>query len=171
MNDGMNWFLNLFKGVFMEHNVMYANDETIELIKKFEGFRSKPYKCPGGVWTIGYGRTRGVTNSTKPVTKEEAEVMLWDDLEEFEKGVDELVTYPYLNENQFGALVSFAYNVGLGNLRKSTLLRLLNEGKVVAASEEFKRWNKSAGKTLAGLTKRREAERKLFLKPALVSMK
>lgn len=167
---GMEWFLNLFKGMFMKHDILYTNDEAIALIKKFEGFRSKPYKCPGGVWTIGYGHTKGVKKDTKPITKEEAEVLLWNDLEEFEEYVLEMVTNRNMNENQFGALVSFCYNLGQGNLAKSTLLRLFNEGKVAEAADQFRKWNKAGGKVLPGLTKRREAERQLFMKPALVKM-
>lgn len=144
------------------------NAEGLEIIKKAEGLRLKPYKCPAGVWTIGFGHTYGVTENTAPISKEDAEDLLKDDLKQFENGVLELVTYPELNSNQFSALVSFAFNVGLGNLKRSTLLRLLNEGRPLAASQQFARWNKAAGKVLRGLTKRREAERQLFLKPALI---
>jgi lysozyme len=144
------------------------NAEGLSLIKKFEGCSLKPYLCPAGVPTIGYGHTRGVTMQTPEITKEEATALLRDDLDVFERGVFDLVTFEKLNENQFAALVSFAFNLGLGNLKRSTLLRLLNEDKPIAASAEFAKWNKAGGKVLKGLTLRREAERQLFLKPALI---
>jgi lysozyme len=134
----------------------------IDLIKHFEGFRSKPYKCPAGVWTIGYGTTNAINSGTLPITEAEAENMLKSDLDRFERSVLKLVTVP-VSQNEFDALVSFTYNLGEGNLKKSTLLRRLNSDDKASAAEEFLKWNKAGGKVLNGLVKRREAERKMFL--------
>ena len=135
---------------------------AIPLIKEFEGCKLKAYKCPAGVWTIGYGHTDGVKEGDE-ITQQEADRLLADDVHSFSAGVQRLVTSD-INRNQLGALTSFAFNVGLGNLRHSTLLRLVNKGDFVGAANQFSRWNKAGGKVLAGLTRRREAERKLFLK-------
>ena len=134
-----------------------------ELIKSFEGLELESYLCPAGIWTIGYGHTGNVRKGQK-ITKKEADELLDVDLSVFRKGVRNLVKVP-LNQNQFGALVSFAYNVGLGNLKTSTLLRLLNEGNYTGAADQLLRWNKSKGKVLTGLVRRREAERAVFLTP------
>ena len=135
---------------------------AIPLIKEFEGCKLKAYKCPAGVWTIGYGHTDGVKEGDE-ITQQEADRLLADDVHSFSAGVQRLVTSD-INRNQLGALTSFAFNVGLGNLRHSTLLRLVNKGDFVGAANQFSRWNKAGGKVLAGLTRRREAERQLFLK-------
>lgn len=135
---------------------------AIPLIKEFEGCKLKAYKCPADVWTIGYGHTDGVKEGDE-ITQQEADRLLADDVHSFSAGVQRLVTSD-INRNQLGALTSFAFNVGLGNLRHSTLLRLVNKGDFVGAANQFSRWNKAGGKVLAGLTRRREAERQLFLK-------
>ena len=135
---------------------------AIPLIKEFEGCKLKAYLCPAGVWTIGYGHTDGVKEGDE-ITQQEADRLLASDVDLFTIGVQRLVTSD-INRNQLGALTSFAFNVGLGNLRHSTLLRLVNKGDFVGAANQFPRWNKAGGKVLAGLTRRREAERKLFLK-------
>ena len=132
------------------------------MIEDFEGFRADAYKCPAGVWTIGYGTTRNVTKSTPKVTKDQAEAMLLADVAKFESGVADAVKVP-LNQNQFDALVSFSYNIGLGAFKSSTLLRRLNRGDYNVGSE-FLRWNKAGGEELPGLTRRREAEKQLFEK-------
>ena len=133
------------------------------LIKEFEGCKLKAYKCPAGIWTIGYGHTGNDVYEGKTITQQEAEVILENDLKRFVDGVDKLVTVQ-LTRNQLGALVSFAFNVGLGNFRSSTLLKILNQGRYADAAEQFLRWDKAGGKVLPGLTKRRHAERTLFLK-------
>ena len=135
---------------------------AIPLIKEFEGCKLKAYKCPADVWTIGYGHTNGVKEGDE-ITQQEADRLLASDVDLFTTGVQRLVTSD-INRNQLGALTSFAFNVGLGNLRHSTLLRLVNKGDFVGAANQFPRWNKAGGKVLAGLTRRREAERQLFLK-------
>lgn len=145
---------------------MKTSDKGLQLIKQFEGFRAKPYKCPAGVPTIGYGATyypdgRRVTMADKPVSESDATAMLRAMLSSYEAGVDRYVQVP-LTQGQFDALVSFAYNLGLSALKNSTLLRLLNDKNYAGAASQFARWNKAGGKVLPGLTKRREAERLLF---------
>lgn len=138
----------------------------IDLIKSFEGCYLKAYKCPAGVWTIGWGTTEPI-NGIKPhegmvITQKQADNLLIKNLNAYENAVNKYVTYS-INQNQFDALVSFAYNCGNGALKTSTLLKKLNAGDVLGAADEFLRWNKSNGKVLNGLTRRRKAERKLFL--------
>ena len=146
------------------------NQDTLELIKSFEGWYPKAYKDPVGIWTIGYGHTdmagppKVTPNLT--LTREEGEELLRRDLKKYQAGVERLVKVS-LNDNQYGALVSFTYNLGEGNLGKSTLLRKLNQGDYIGASKEFAKWDKAGGKVLKGLTRRREAERVLFLKKPL----
>lgn len=138
----------------------------IDLIKSFEGCYLKAYKCPAGVWTIGWGTTEPI-NGVKPhegmvITQQQADDLLIKNLKAYENAVNKYVTYS-INQNQFDALVSFAYNCGNGALKTSTLLKKLNAGDIEEAANEFLRWNKANGKVLKGLTRRREAERKLFL--------
>lgn len=139
----------------------------IDLIKSFEGCYLNAYKCPAGVWTIGWGTTEPI-DGVKPhegmvITQKQADELLIKNLKSYENAVNEYVTYS-INQNQFDALVSFAYNCGNGALKTSTLLKKLNAGDVHGAANEFLRWNKANGKVLNGLTRRRETERKLFLK-------
>lgn len=145
---------------------MKTSKSGIDLIKKYEGCVLKAYKCPSGVWTIGYGHTKGVKKG-QICTKKQAEYFLSQDLKTFEKGVLKGVKVT-LNQNQFDALVSFTYNVGLGAFKSSTLLRYINKKDFSSASKELLKWNKSNGKVLSGLVKRRAAERQLFLKPCSV---
>lgn len=141
---------------------MQTSDKGIELIKQFEGCKLTAYLCPAGVLTIGYGHTGpGVTPNLK-ISINEAERLLRLDLVRFEAGVAQAVTMP-LNQSQFDALVSFTYNLGVGALRGSTLLKVLNTGYYQAAAEQFAKWNKAGGRVLPGLTRRRGAERALFL--------
>lgn len=145
---------------------MKINEKGLSLIKSFEGLRLKAYKCPAGVWTIGYGSTEGVKPGMT-ITREEAEQLLRQDIERFEKGVDDLVEVD-INENQYSALVSLAYNIGLGNFKKSTLLKLINKGnqnELEAVHSQFKRWVWAGSQILPGLVKRREAEFKLYSTP------
>ncbi|NET39834.1 MAG: lysozyme [Cyanothece sp. SIO1E1] len=138
------------------------NRAGLELLKRFEGLRLDAYVCPAGVLTIGYGSTGGHVKAGDRITEAEAEALLIKDLERFEKAVNELVKVP-LTSNQFSALVSFTFNVGNGAFGNSTLLKVLNQGDSQAAANELLRWNKGGGKVLPGLTKRREAEKALFL--------
>jgi len=149
---------------------MTVSDKGIELIKKFEGLSLKPYLCPARIPTIGYGNTfyedgTKVTMSDKLITAERATAMLKVVVSQFAVGVAKLITFKGVSQHQFDALVSFAYNVGLGNLKSSTLLKRVNKNEMELASMEFKKWDKAGGKVLAGLTKRREAEAMLFREP------
>lgn len=141
---------------------MKVNQKGIDLIKNFEGLRLKSYRCPAGVWTIGYGHTGKDVFEGMIITEAEAESILKKDLEKFEQGVEKAVDVP-LSEDQFSALVSFSFNLGLGNLSGSTLLKDLNKKEYQAAADEFPKWRKAGGKVLEGLVKRRAAERDLFL--------
>ena len=138
--------------------------QAIELIKKYEGFSSKAYLCPANVWTIGYGTTRV---NGKPVTsgmtctEQQAEEYLKNDLQVFAKAVNRLVKVP-LTDNQISALLSFTYNLGVGALEKSTLLKKLNEGSYWVAQAEFLKWIRAGGKILPGLVRRRGEEAELF---------
>lgn len=140
-----------------------TNADGVKIITTYEGLALKAYLCPACVWTIGYGHTEGVKRGDT-ITREQAEVMLLDDLVMFEQAVRNGLDID-VTENQFSALVAFVYNVGEGAYAKSTLLRKLNAGDIIGASKEFVRWNKSKGRVLPGLVKRRQAEMELFLKP------
>ena len=148
---------------------MKTSDVGIELIKKYEGCVLKAYKCPSGVWTIGYGHTTGVKSGMK-ITKTQAVNYLKQDLSIYEKAVTDYVKVP-LNQNQFDALVSFSFNCGVGALKTSTLLQKLNSSDYNGAANEFLKRNKSNGKVLNGLVRRRQEENELFLKTNYLSNK
>lgn len=136
-------------------------EKAIELIKKYEGFSARPYKCPAGVLTIGYGRTIDVR--PYEITTEEAETV-W--LDKYVKTIaDQILALVNveLSNNQICALIDFVYNLGIGNFKSSTLLRKINQGDFSAAANELLRWNKAGGIVLKGLENRRIAERMLFL--------
>jgi len=136
------------------------NKSGVELIKDYEGLHLTPYLCPAKIWTIGYGHTRTVRAGMK-LSQVQAERLLEDDLRLVEKAVARLVQVP-LNDNQFAALVSFAFNVGITNLEKSTLLRLLNRGWYEQVPAQLTRWNRASGEVLGGLSRRRAAEARLW---------
>ena len=138
-----------------------TNSSGVNLIKSFEGLRLKAYQDAVGVWTLGYGTTRGVKPGQE-ITEAQAEALIKTDLTRFERDVSQAVRIS-INDNQFAALVSFTYNVGSGAMRSSTLLRKLNRRDINGAANEFPRWNRAGGRILAGLTRRRNAERALFL--------
>ena len=140
---------------------MKIGSKGLELIKHFEGCELEAYKCPGGVWTIGYGHIKGVQEGMK-ITEMQAEEMLQSELIEYEGYINDLVEVE-LNQNQFDAMVSWVYNLGGGNLRASTLLKVLNAGNYAGVPEQMLRWNKAGGKVLEGLTRRRQAEADLFV--------
>ena len=140
---------------------MNISQKGIDLIKKFEGLRLEAYRCPAGIPTIGYGTTKGVEMGIK-ITKDEAERLLKKDIEQFENGVLSRLRVK-VNQNQFDALVSFTFNVGVGNLRISTLLRKINSSDFLGASNEFKRWVFAKGRRLKGLERRRLMEAELWL--------
>lgn len=133
----------------------------LKLIKQSEGIFLQAYRCPANVLTIGYGHTAGVQPGDV-ITAEQADTFLQEDVAESVRAVNRLVTVP-LTQNQFDALVSFVFNLGIGNFRTSTLLKKLNAGDYSGAAEEFPRWVRAGGKQLPGLIKRRDAEKTLFL--------
>lgn len=136
--------------------------QAIELIKKFEGLRLDAYQDSVGVWTIGYGHTAGVDAHTH-ISAADAERLLVKDLTSAASAIDKFVTVP-LSYNEFSALLSFVFNLGIRSLQHSTLLTKLNAGDRKGTAEEFNRWNHAGGKVMAGLTTRRKAEHDLFLK-------
>lgn len=143
------------------------NKDGLELIKSFEGLELEAYKDAVGVWTIGYGHT-AMAGAPVPVagmklTEKEATDLLLHDLVKYEQPVKDYVKVS-LNDNQYSALVSFVYNLGGGNFKSSTLLKKINNRDFAGAAEEFAKWNKAGGKVLKGLTRRRAAEKALFLK-------
>lgn len=138
---------------------MKTVDKTI--IKDSESLQLRAYLCPAGVWTVGWGHTGPDVYKGLVVTQGEAEVLLERDLRASESAINSLVKVR-LSQDQFDALVSLVFNIGAGAFKDSTLLRLLNTGDFEGAAGQFKRWNKSKGKVLNGLTTRRNREEKLF---------
>ena len=139
---------------------MKASSKALELIKQFEGLRLKAYLCPGGVWTIGYGHTAGV-KSGMVITETQAEEFLLSDIAVFEKAINDQNLA--LTQNMFDALVSFTFNVGVGNFKRSTLLCKIKVNPWDnSIMDEFLRWVYSKGRVLPGLQRRRLAEMKLY---------
>ena len=159
-----------------------------DLMHKYEGFRSRPYLCPAHIWTIGYGHVLYQEQIRLPVvrvegkdtpmirkemplksednrvwTKNEIDKLFHDDVATFERGVLRLVPSCVGRQGSFDALVSFAFNAGLGNLQRSTIRMKANRGDWDGAAEAFMAWTKGGGRVLPGLVKRREAEKALFL--------
>lgn len=151
------------------------NSESISLIKSFESCKLTAYECPTSLalpktkkfWTIGWGNTyysnKAKVKMNDKITQQEADDLFATTLAEFEKSVSKLVTVK-LTANQLGALTSFAYNVGVGNLKTSTLLKKVNAKDFQGAAAEFGNWSKANGKVLNGLVTRRKRESALFLK-------
>lgn len=133
----------------------------INLIKKFEGLRLDAYQDVIGVWTIGYGHTGPDVHKGLTIDEAGATDLLHVDLRKFEDGINEIVKVQ-LNQNQFDAVVSFCYNVGLGNFKKSTMLKAINAQSFSVASMQFPLWANAGGKKIPNLVKRRADERVLF---------
>ena len=147
---------------------MKLNKAGADLIKEFEGCKLKAYQCSAKKWTIGYGNTFFEDGTPvvagNAITQQKAEQLFEIIANEFADKVDKVVT-ANVSENQFGALVSFAYNCGIANLQKSTLLKKVNANpNDQSIKAEFAKWNKAGGKVLAGLIRRREAEANLYYK-------
>ena len=159
MNNVLQWVAIILLAITIGI-LMKLGERGTEILKYFEGCKLTAYQDSVGVWTIGYGHTKGVYNGMT-ITQEEAEQMLLTELEEYEGYIENMVTVP-LTQNQFDALVVWIYNLGPTNIKNSTLLKELNAGNYNAAGQEITRWNKAGGKVLAGLVKRREAEAELF---------
>ena len=147
---------------------MKVNAEGYALLKRFEGCVLKAYKCPAGVWTIGFGNTF-YEDGTKVkegdvITQKRADELAKYIVEQFANSIREMIKQP-LNENQFSACVSLAYNIGTGGFKKSSVLRKLNANPLDASiADSFRLWNKGGGKVLKGLVMRREAEIQLYFK-------
>lgn len=159
-------------GLHSATSSLKVNAATLNLIKEFEGFHkvrsdgmveAYPDPATGGVpWTIGYGTTGPDVKRGTVWTKAQAEQRFNAHVAEFAEGVRKLIGSAPTTDNQFGAMVSLAYNVGLGNFKESTLRRIHLEGNHAGAKAQFSRWNKAAGKVMAGLTRRRTAEAALY---------
>lgn len=139
---------------------MNIGTKGLDLIRFFEGLELNAYQCAAGVWTIGYGHTKDVQEGMT-ISEARANEMLAEELNEYESYINGLVTVE-LNQDQFDAMVSWVYNLGVGNLKASTLLKVLNAGDYDGVPAQMMRWNKAGGKVLEGLTKRRQAEADLF---------
>ena len=139
---------------------MRASKKAYDIIQEFEGCRLDAYQDSVGVWTIGYGHTKTAKKGMR-IDRREANRLLLEEVARHANGVAALLKTD-VNQNQFDALVSFAFNLGVGALSKSTLLRKLNSGDTAGAAAEFDRWVYAGGKKLNGLVRRRDAERKLF---------
>ena len=148
---------------------MTVSQSGIDLIKEFEGCRLEAYQDGAGIWTIGYGHIQAVKPGDT-CTQEEADDWLNYDLDWAVLAVSRYVEVP-VGQNQFDALVSFTFNLGVRSLRESSLLRLLNSGKDSLTALEFPKWDKVAGEASPGLLKRRNAEMQMFLgvAPSVVS--
>ena len=156
---------------------MKVSQKCIDQIKRDEGVRNRPYQCPALLWTIGVGHVIDPNHAKVPManrkqlpipagwdrvlSNEEIDEILRKDLARFEQGVSRLITAP-LTQGQFDALVSFSFNVGLGNLQNSTLRMKVNRQDYEGAAEQFLVWTKAGGKVLAGLVKRRTHEKEMF---------
>lgn len=139
---------------------MRTSDKGVDLIKEHEGFRAKAYRCPAGVWTIGYGHTKDVRPG-QMITREEGEIFLREDLKIAENAVNRECSG--LNQNQFDALVSFVFNCGEGNFKRSTLLKCVKANpRNPNIRYEFSKWVKSKGVSLPGLIRRRREEADLY---------
>ena len=143
---------------------MIPSKNCYDLIKEFEGCKLEAYPDPasgGEPWTIGVGSTKGV-HKGMVITQEQADEYLVNDVAHAANAVNQMVAVS-ITQGEFDALCSFAFNLGIGNLKNSTLLKKLNSGDIQGAADQFLVWNKAAGKVMAGLTRRRKAERALFL--------
>ena len=139
-------------------------EKAVELIKKFEGFKETAYKCPAGVWTIGYGWTH-VVKEGDTITMEKASELVQQEVAKIAKQIKTTLgteVFESLTENQICALIDFVYNLGLGNFKNSTLCKMIKSGQIMEAGNQFERWVKSGNKVLPGLVNRRKAEKNLW---------
>ena len=146
---------------------MKVSKHCLEMLAHHEGVRQKPYKCPAGLWTVGVGHLIGDGKSlpdswNRKFSLEEVYAILASDVRKFELGVERYINVG-LTQNQFDALVSFAFNLGLGTLQRSTLRAKLNRLDYQGAIESLLKYNKAGGKVLKGLDKRRKDEAALFM--------
>ena len=160
MNTGVEPKQEKFWKMELGESNMQISQEGLALIKKFEGCELEAYKCPAGVWTIGYGHTKDVKEGDK-INKDEANYLLQEEMIEYESYINDMVDVD-LNQSQYDSMCAWVYNLGPSNLGSSTMLRVLNEGKYDEVPQQMKRWNKANGEVLTGLIRRREAEALLF---------
>ncbi|WP_375706181.1 lysozyme [Bartonella sp. AA2SXKL] len=148
------------------------NKNCLNYLKKWEGLRLHAYRDASGVWTIGYGHTekagKPIVVEGMVITDTRAEILLLEDLRQYERAVEKAV-YVDLSDEQFGALVSFCYNIGIIAFQNSTLLKKLNKGDYESVPIELQKWTRAGGKRLKGLVHRRAAEAGLWAKGAFVS--
>ena len=158
---------------------MKVSDAAIRMIKHHEGVRLRPYRCPALLWTVGVGHVIDPSHTAvkyeerralpipdgwdRQLSMGEVDAILAQDLAKFERGVARLCPAASNSQSQFDALVSFAFNVGLGNLQRSSIRMRYNRGDVEGAADAFLMWTKAAGRVLPGLVKRRQDERAMFL--------
>lgn len=159
---------------------MKVSAELIKLVKHHEGVRTRPYRCPALLWTVGVGHVIDPTHTTvkfderrnlpipegwdRILSMGEVDTILAQDLQRFERGVARLCPSAVNHQGRFDALVSFAFNVGLGNLQRSSLRMKHNRGEFEDAADEFMKWTKASGKILKGLVNRRLDEQRLYLR-------
>ena len=145
---------------------MKTSQQGLDLIKRYEGYKAKPYKCPAGLWTVGYGHLIGdghtlPNNCNRIFTLEEINALLAKDVIRFERGIERYISIP-ITQNMFDALISFSFNLGLGTLQRSSLRQKINRGDFEGAKKVLLKYNKANGKVLKGLDLRRKAEAMLF---------
>ena len=146
---------------------MKLSVEGLNLIKRFEGVRNRPYRCSAGLWTVGVGHLIGdgkllPKSWDRTFTEEEINALLVRDLSQFERGVGMYIKVP-LRQHEYDALCSFAFNLGLGTLQRSTLRQKINRNDKEGAAKEILKYCRAGGKIIKGLQKRREAEYQMFL--------
>lgn len=141
---------------------MVHSDKTKQLIMEFEGCRLEAYKDATGIWTIGFGHTTDVAEGLC-ITQDRAMELLEEDLHRIDASLSEIEWRHPVTQNMYDAIVSFCFNLGTGAFKGSTLYRYMQKGKYLSAADEFLKWNHAGGKVLSGLTRRRVAERVLFL--------
>ena len=144
----------------MTRNKMKISEDGLELIKKFEGCETTAYQDSVGVWTIGFGHTKGVEEG-QTCSIEDAESMLADEMDEYEGYINNMVKVD-LQQHEFDALVAWVYNLGPTNLGESTMLKVLNGGQFDRVPDEMNRWTRAGGEILEGLVRRRQAESLMF---------
>ena len=144
----------------MIRNKMKISEDGLELIKKFEGCETTAYQDSVGVWTIGFGHTKGVEEG-QTCSIEDAESMLADEMDEYEGYINNMVKVD-LQQHEFDSLVAWVYNLGPTNLSESTMLKVLNGGQFDRVPDEMNRWTRAGGEILEGLVRRRQAESLMF---------
>ena len=148
---------------------MIASKEAEDLIKQFEGCHLKAYRCPAGLWTIGWGTTGPGIQEGLVISQHTADMMLKAHVQDIALDLTDILGVQKLKQHQFDALVSFVYNIGIGAFKKSTMLKYIKAYKMAEAALEFEKWTKAGGQELPGLVKRRKAEKKLFIGEVVIN--